>query len=190
MRHEPETGRSQSIGQVRLDPFDPDRDRELVAGWLRAPHVARWWGDPDKALREIVQRPAGGGDALIVADDVPVGYVRWQTPTRAELDEAGLHEIPGDAVDIDIAIGDEGYVGRGVGPRALRRLVDRLLGQGRAPMVILATEVENTAAVRAYEKAGFRRRRRFDDPECGPCWLLVFGAGADADTGAGAGVSS
>ena len=163
-----------TVEAVRLEPFDPELDADLVAGWLRAPHVAEWWGDPQQNLAEVLQRPAGGDDALIVADGVPVGYVRWQKPTRAELDTAGLYEIPDTAMDIDIAIGEPSYVGRGVGSRALRQVVAMLAGDTGIPLIMLATSVGNSVAIRAYEKAGFRRLRRFDDPPNGEHWLMAL----------------
>jgi aminoglycoside 6'-N-acetyltransferase len=163
-----------SVEDVRLDPFDPERDADLVSTWMRAPHVSRWWGDPVKTLGEVLERPNGGGDALIVADEVPVGYVRWQTPTRAELDAAGLQEVPEDTtMDIDIAIGELDYIGLGVGSRAIGLLVKDLAADNSLRTIILATSVDNLVAVGAYEKAGFERRRRFDDPGGGECWLLA-----------------
>jgi len=42
-----------------------------------------------------------------------------------ELDAAGLHEVPDDAIDIDIAIGEEELLGKGIGSRALSILRDR-----------------------------------------------------------------
>ncbi len=77
-------------------------------------------------------------------------------------------------MDIDIAIGEPDYLGLGVGPRALRQLVEELIEDSRVLMIMLATSVENEAAIRAYEKAGFVPRRWFDDPQCGECWLLVL----------------
>lgn len=162
------------VAEVRLDPFDPERDADLVSAWVRAPHVSRWWGDPVDTLREVLARPHGGGDALIVADGVPVGYVRWQMPSRAELDGAGLHEVSdATTMDIDIAIGAPDYVGLGVGSRALGLLVRDLVADRRLRTIILATSVDNLAALRAFARAGFERRRTFDDPESGPCWLLA-----------------
>jgi RimJ/RimL family protein N-acetyltransferase len=163
-----------SIKDVRLDSFDPARHTDLVATWMRAPHVAKWWGDPDKSLREVLERPNGGGDALIVADGLPVGYVRWQVPTRRELDEAGLQEVPDSTIDIDIAIGEPEYIGLGIGSRAIGLILEDLDADTDLKMVILATSVDNFVAIRAYEKAGFDRRRTFDDPEGGMCWLLAL----------------
>jgi aminoglycoside 6'-N-acetyltransferase len=163
-----------TVETVRLEPFDPESHADLVARWLQTPHVAEWWGDPQQNLAEVLQRPADGDDALILADGVPVGYVRWQKPTRTELDAAGLHEIPDAAMDIDIAIGELSYVGRGVGSRALRQVVEMLAGDTGIPLIMLATSVGNSVAIRAYEKAGFRRLRTFDDPPNGEHWLMAL----------------
>jgi len=164
----------ESVDEVRLDPFDPERDADLVSIWVRAPHVSRWWGDPGKTLGEVLARPDGGGDALIVADEVAVGYIRWQKLTRAELDAAGLYEVPeATTIDIDIAVGEPDYIGLGVGSRAIGLLVKDLAANSSLRAIILSTSVDNLVALSAYEKAGFERRRRFDDPEYGECWLLA-----------------
>lgn len=161
------------VDKVSLDQFDRKRDLECLAVWVHAPHVARWWGNPETQLRAVLEPPAGGDEALIVADGVPVGYVRWQRVPREELEAAGLHEIPDGTIDIDIAIGEADYVGCGIASRALRQLVARLVSDRSIPMIMMATSVENTMAVRAYEKAGFRRLRTFQDPEYGLMWLFV-----------------
>lgn len=153
---------------VELVPYDAARHGGLLREWLHRPPVVRWWGDPEAVLAD----PADG-EALILADARPVGYLRWQRLTRAEVDEAGLHEIPDGAVDVDVFIGEPDAIGRGIGPVALRLLVDRLRQDATVPLVVLSTAVENHAAMRAYEKAGFRRHRCYDDPECGPSWLMI-----------------
>lgn len=157
---------------IELAPFLPERDLALLETWLGRPHVSRWWGEPAEALQEIVEPPAGGGEALISVDGVPAGYVRWQTPAREELDAAGLHEVPDDAIDIDIALGEQELLGKGIGSRALSLLRDRLLHDGTRT-IMLATSVDNVRAIRAYEKAGFVRRRRFVDTDGGTYWLMV-----------------
>ncbi len=43
-------------------------------------------------------------------------------------------------------------------------------------MIMMGTSVNNTVALRSFERAGFRRMRTFDDPDYGPCWLLVYEA--------------
>jgi len=161
--------------RVELITYCPESDSGLVASWLRQPHVSRWWGDPEKAALELSSPPVGGGEALIAADGVPVGYVRWQTPSRSELDTAGLFHVPDDVVESDVAIGNPDSLGQGIGPRVLTMLRDRLV-EGGAVTIILATSVDNARTTRAYEKAGFTRRRQFVDTDGGDYWLLTFEA--------------
>ena len=167
------------VERVSLEAFSPERHGETLAAWAQAPHVARWWGEPATQLEAALRRPVGGGDALIVADGAPVGYVRWERPAREELEAAGLSELPAGTVDIDIAIGEADYLGRGIGSRALAEVVERLAADQGVPAIILATSVENAAAIRAFEKAGFRRRRTFEDGEHGVMWLLQWEGGVD-----------
>ena len=55
--------------------------------------------------------------------------------------------------------------GRGIGSRALAKVVERLTANGEVPAIILTTSVDNAGAIRVFEKAGFRRWRTFEDGE-------------------------
>jgi aminoglycoside 6'-N-acetyltransferase len=94
---------------------------------------------------------------------------------RRELDAAGLHEVPDDAIDIDIAIGEGDLLGRGIGSRALSILREHLVREG-VTTVMFATSVDNTRAIQAYERAGFVRQRQFIDTDGASYWLMLSSA--------------
>lgn len=121
--------------------------------------------------------------ALIEADGRKVGLVLWQQPTRDELDEAGLTDIPESVIDLDIMIGARGDVGRGIGTTAIRLVAEIVLADPSVPYVIAAIRVDNTASLRAFSKAGFSRAREFDDLETGRYVLMV--RGRDENQGVG-----
>ena len=158
---------------VSLVPFDRSR-APLLAEWLARPHVARWYPDPDARLEWALDPPPGGANALIVCDDRPIGYLSWRKVARETLDALGLGEIPAGSVDIDILIGETGDIGRGLGPRALALLIDRLRADPSVPLAGLSPSVENFAAQRAYEKAGFRKVREYEMPGLGRGALMVM----------------
>jgi aminoglycoside 6'-N-acetyltransferase len=159
------------VDDVGLKELDLQADLRLLERWLRSPHVVRWWGTPDLHLTSLSQR-SRNTDAVITADGRPVGYLCWQRPSPAELEAAGLTDLPEDLVDIDILVGEPELLGRGVGPRALALLLARLHGEG-VGFAGLGTSTSNRVAIRAFEKAGFRLFRDFDDPESGPCKYMV-----------------
>jgi len=157
---------------VRLCDVTPD-DLPLIEGWLRAEHVRRFWGEPGENVRLLRHPPPGMNRALIEVDGRKVGLVLRQHPTRQELDEAGLDEIPESVIDIDIMIGEADAVGRGIGPAAVGLVAERALKDTSVPFVMAAASVENRASRRAFEKAGFRMEREFDDVPGGRCVLMV-----------------
>ena len=149
-------------------------DLPLIERWLREDHVRRYWGEPEENTRLLREPPSGGSwRAVIEADGRKVGLVLWQHPSRRELDEAGLQDVPESVIDIDIMIGEAADVGRGVGPAAIRIVAEAALADSRVPFVIAATLIGNQPSQRAFAKAGFRSDREFDDVPSGRCVLMV-----------------
>jgi aminoglycoside 6'-N-acetyltransferase len=163
---------------VALAPFEPRAHLPLLARWLARPHVREWWGDPEIALRET--RIEELGQALICADGRAVGYLRWQRASREELDALGFPDVPTGGIDLDILLGEPDALDRGVGSSALALLIERLRADPSVPAVGMSTSARNARAIRAYEKAGFARLRRYDDPERGASWLLLLRLDAGA----------
>lgn len=168
----PDSGRPSGQEPIKLVKIDPQRHRALIASWLEAAHVAKWWGDANGRLRQFDATPSSA-HALIELEGRPVGYIRWEEVDRAMLESVGLTEVPDGAIDIDILLGDPGATGRGIGPRALDLLATRLERTTTAPVAGLCTSVRNERALKAFAKCGFVRLTRYDDPTYGLCWVLV-----------------
>ncbi len=159
---------------VTIQPFEIELHRDLLRGWLACDHVRRWWGEPEHQLQLCLDRPVQGGDVLILEHDRPVGYLRWQQVDLEDLQAMGLTGIPEGAVDMDILIGERDRVGQGIGPEALRLMIQQLRHDRQTPLIGMTTSIENQAAIRAYEKAGFHKLTEYEDPVYGPCWVMVM----------------
>ena len=72
---------------------------------------------------------------------------------------------------IDLFIGEPSMIGRGHGPALIRRFVDDRLQSG-ALRIVTDPDPANHRAIRAYEKAGFRRDRLVETPD-GSALLMV-----------------
>lgn len=157
---------------VTLEAVDLSRDSKRLLAWLAEPHVAKWWGDAARAMQHAREcTPAS--HALIAVDGTPVGYVCWEQLPMKELEAADLTDLPSGVVDIDILVGEPGLLGRGIGPRALQLLLERLRSVPSVAFAGLGASTSNASAIRCFEKAGFRRHRSFQDPEWGPCTYLI-----------------
>lgn len=148
-------------------------DLPLIERWLHAAHVRSTWGDPGTNIRQLRDAPDGNWRAIIEADGLKVGLVLWQHPTRRELDDAGLIDIPESVIDIDIMIGELAAVGQGVGAAAIRLVAEEALSDPAVPFVIACARLDNLASQRAFAKAGFHKDREFDDVPNGQYVLMV-----------------
>ena len=141
--------------------FEPVRREHLarVREWLGREHVRRWWHDPDRSLGHV-EDALSGSDAtvyyLIVVDGRPVGLI--QTYLVADYPEWEAVVGPGAGVaGVDLLIGEEGAIGRGLGPRALAQFAREIVFARPETGALVATvEEANRRSWRAFEKAGFR----------------------------------
>jgi RimJ/RimL family protein N-acetyltransferase len=149
----------------------------MIHRWLHVPHVARWWGEDtgsyEKVSREYSAYIEGEETVepfLILYDDRPVGYIQSYRVSDDEEYE-GLVGIE-DSAGIDLFIGEEYLLYRGLGPLVIRRFIEEVVFADESIMVcIIDPEPENTAAIRAYEKVGFDYFKSADTSE-GPVYLM------------------
>jgi len=133
----------------------------MVRRWPKMPHVREWWGDPDEQFALVsgdLPLPAMA-QFIVAADGRPFGYV--QTCDLASWPDPAFADQPPGTRGIDQFIGEAEMLGKGHGASFVRAFADRLLGAG-APRVMTDPDPANGRAVRAYEKAGFRRVRLLD----------------------------
>jgi RimJ/RimL family protein N-acetyltransferase len=150
-----------SIGAISFRSVRAE-DLPMLRRWLEAPHVRDWWGEPDAELdhiRDMIEGRDPTRAFLILLDGVPVGYIQsWRLGdvlgTEWEEAEPWVALFPPDTVGVDITLGEETLLSRGIGSAAIRTFIDRLRAEGQK-QIIIDPDPTNARAVRAYEKAGF-----------------------------------
>lgn len=178
------TTKAQVTGaQIGFVPVAPQH-YPLLRTWLAAPHMREWWGDPETELGYI-QAMVEGRDTtrpfLIALDGEPVGYIQYWFIGHHQnepwvTDHPWLMEFPADTIGVDLSIGEPDRLSRGIGSTALAAFVRMLRGDGHAN-IIIDPDPANGRAVRAYEKAGFRKA--FVAPaHDGPVLLMVHDGAA------------
>lgn len=140
-------------------------DYGLLGDWMARPHWREWWGEPDEELgfvRDMVEgRDTTCRPFIFSIEDEPSGYIQvWQVgphqvPEWTD-ENPWLLQVPPDAVGIDLSLSDGERLGRGLGSAVLSRFVVMLREAGH-DTILIDPDPANARAVRAYEKAGFRR---------------------------------
>ena len=136
--------------------------------WLLEPHVKRWWDDgvrspyPDAQIeeyREAIQGKDPTYHFLAQIDGRSVGMFQHYRISDSPEYAAAL-ALDEDAVGVDMFIGEADLIGLGHGPAMLRQFLrDVALPFHRMDVCVIGPSVNNRAAIRAYEKAGFRALR-------------------------------
>jgi RimJ/RimL family protein N-acetyltransferase len=154
-------------------------DLPLVHEWLQREHVRRWWTDRE-TYEEVVEHylPSIEGSQptdlyLIVLDKQPIGFIQtYKVSDYPEYREDV--QVEDGVAGVDLFIADPELVGRGIGSQALLQFVDDIVfTDGNVHACIADPDVENVASLRAFEKAGFLRVRRFVDRGDGRPHTLV-----------------
>ena len=171
---------------------DEDAEYARMVEWRNSPHVRRRW-DPDDPPMTLASaraehgpdtQPDAPGTACIVElDGEPIGFIqfyRWASYP----DEAEIVGIPFDerTYGLDVFIGVAGMIGKGIGTKVMKALSDYLIKEKAASSVVLTTDLDNHAAIRCYEKAGFRKVKEVLDTDTYKgervrSWMMVKGGG-------------
>jgi aminoglycoside 6'-N-acetyltransferase len=129
---------------IELRPIEESDFAPLVA-ILQDDALAEWWGPNDDAsLREEV----GADDVTaftVVEDGEPIGMVEI-----SEEDEPAYRHA-----ELDVFVAAPRH-GRGIGAEALRLALRYVFEERGHHRAIIVPAAENAAAVRCYEKVGFR----------------------------------
>jgi len=141
-------------------------DLPLMHRWLNTDHVARWydanggrWPSHQQVAEKYAARMRGEAKTepfLILHNDEPVGYI--QSYLIADHPEyARVVQVEAGAAGVDLFIGEADLVYRGLGPHILRRFLNKIVfADPGVTSCVIGPSVSNAAAIRAYEKAGFK----------------------------------
>lgn len=108
----------------------------------RTSEVARWWDLPAEGFPWDEPESTR---LTIVVDGAVAGLIQWWEESEPKYRHA----------EIDLFV-DPGLHGRGIGEEAVRRVVRELVEERGHHRITIDPATENAAAIRCYEKVGFR----------------------------------
>src|SRR5579884_1490462 len=162
---------SYSLAQISFRPL-AEADLPLMVRWLNTPHVREWWPNDPQTLEDaraaylpqIEEREPTAG-YLILVSGTPVGYIQAYRISGYPEYALALAVEKG-AAGVDLFIGEEAYVHRGLGAPILRAFLrDVVFRMPGVTSCIIGPDVTNTSAIRAYENAGFRHLKTVAVPD-------------------------
>jgi aminoglycoside 6'-N-acetyltransferase len=127
--------------QPLLRPLTSGDEEELRRIHM-TPEVLRWWDSPDE---HFPWDEPESTRLTILVDGAVAGLIQYWEEREPKYRHAG----------IDLFL-DPALHGRGIGTEAVRQVVRHLIEERGHHRVTIDPATANTAAIKAYEKAGFR----------------------------------
>lgn len=142
--------------------------------WLLRPHVRRWYDDvaaeayPDDAITDDLHAIRGEDPTdlfVIKLDGRPIGEIQSYL-IDDHPDYASQVALGQPAFGIDLFIGEPELIGKGHGPALVRAFLrDVAFPRYGVDLCVIGPTRSNVAAIRAYEKAGFRFLKTYLEPD-------------------------
>lgn len=154
-------------------------DLPLVHEWHQRPHVVRWWTahttfeETENHYLPTIDGAEPTQHYLALLDGEPLGMVQTYLVSDYP-DFAALTEEGEGTAGLDLFIGDEEQTGLGLGTELIERFLSEIVfARPETRACIADPDLENSASMRAFEKAGFRKVRELVDPEDGQVHALM-----------------
>jgi RimJ/RimL family protein N-acetyltransferase len=152
-----------------------EKDLFLMHRWLNTPHVSEWWnleGNHHPSMGEVINHysPRIKGEEavdvfIIIYDSKPIGMIQ-SCCLDNEPEEKAKIGLDHSCAGIDLFIGEEKYVHRGLGSDIIRGfLKDVVFKKYDVDYCIIDPQVENKIAIKAYEKVGFKYFKTYYNPK-------------------------
>ena len=152
-----------------------ESDVELSRRWLLEPHVRRWWNDdpdetnyPEGTIDDWLKAVRGEDPTdmfVIRMAGRPIGVIQsYRVDAYPDyVEEVG--ELSEPAFSLDVFIGEPDLIGKGIGPALLRAFLREAFERYGLDYAVIGPARSNAAAIRAYEKVGFRYLRDYREED-------------------------
>jgi aminoglycoside 6'-N-acetyltransferase len=128
--------------EIELRPLGMEHVDEILR-IVRIPEVAHRWDEPDPGFPFEDEESTR---FAVVVDGRVAGMIQFWEEPDPKYRHAG----------IDLFL-DPAFHGRGIGTEAVRRVVRILIDERGHHRITIDPAADNTVAIRAYEKVGFKR---------------------------------
>lgn len=153
---------------ITFKPLE-EKDMRLFFTWVKKPHIAQWWKSDtyEKFFEKYHPKMASQNFVfpfIMYINEKPIGYIQYYLADK--VDNGWWMKTHGQAgtIGMDIIIGETDYIGKGFGPMLIKKFIEKIYQETKASKIIIDPSVNNIAAIRCYEKIGFKRVKEIDSP--------------------------
>lgn len=159
-----------------------EADFPLLLKWLEAPHVKAWWDQDIKWTLALIQEKYANyvkgyklengvrksiSAHIIYVDMTPIGYIQIYNAYDFPCSKL-LTGLPVSLAAFDVLIGEINYLKQNIGSRSIIQFLKEYACS--YTHVFADPDKNNLSAIRAYEKAGFKKIK--EQADTGEIWMI------------------
>lgn len=140
---------------IKLRMFK-NTDIKLMEKWLVRPHVKPWFVKPEDWLAEVRNRKGEFSfikHFIVTHEDIPIGFCQYYDCTKADEDCYG--KVLKGTYSIDYLIGDEEFLGRGLGKEIVKLICEKAFFKAHAKLIVVQPDKKNAASNAVLKANGF-----------------------------------
>ena len=160
-----------------------ESDLPIMLKWLTDDRVLEYYEGRDVRFTmetlaaHFLEEIPDGFRVTIEYRDMPIGYGQVYQLSGEQFQEYDYPDSGSIVYAMDQFIGEPEYWNRGIGTAFLKMMASYLQTYKGAEIILLDPHADNHRAVRAYEKAGFRKVKLLPEHELHEgkmedCWLM------------------
>ncbi|MGN7401605.1 GNAT family N-acetyltransferase [Cytobacillus praedii] len=116
---------------------------------------------------------------IIEYNEIEIGYIQYYQLDQETRHEYGYEGNRETIYGIDQFIGEPNYWNKGIGTLLVQSMVNFLMEQKQADMVVMDPQIKNARAIHCYEKCGFSKikmlqKHELHEGEYRDCWLMEY----------------
>lgn len=169
---------------IKVRELEP-KDNNLLAEWLSDPFVLTYYEGRDNPfdIEKVNEKFYVPNDdevrCMVEYEGIDIGYIQYY---QLDKESRGTYEYLNDSLviyGIDQFIGETNYWNRGIGTLLVKSMVDYLITQKCADIVVMDPQTWNGRAIRCYQKCDFKivkplPKHEFHEGEYQDCWLIEY----------------
>jgi aminoglycoside 6'-N-acetyltransferase len=164
-----------------------NNDDVTLAKWLSDPQVLEYYEgrdrphDVDLVREHYYNRDEGEAltACIIQYDGIDIGYIQFYPINEEERILYGYGNYQGKIYGMDQFIGEPDFWNRGIGTELIKGMVEYLVNEEQADLIVMDPQVWNLRALRVYEKCGFKQKKflpkhEWHEGEFRDCWVIEY----------------
>lgn len=150
-------------------------DVSLMYQWFNLPHVQRFYSLREWTEKEVLEKlklyitgekPVSG--FIVLMDENPIGYVQqykiseqYEVSDYSWFDQGLSQAIVNNAAGMDLFIGDEKFIGKGIGNEIIKAFIKSKVWS-QFQYCVVDPDIRNISAIKCYEKLNFHNHAVID----------------------------